>query len=143
MVGAAERQGQVLDEVARLYAWIEEQLAQDSKRSGQCAACGACCDFPAYDHRLYVTPPELIYLAQNVGAGLKPALGGRCPYQEDGKCSVHAYRFSGCRIFCCRGDAAFQGELSEIAVKRLKVICERFDVPYRYMELGAALSENC
>jgi Fe-S-cluster containining protein len=140
MVGILERRRQILDEVAGLYAWIEEQLAQDTERSGQCAACGACCDFPAYDHRLYVTPPELLYLAHGVGAGLKPALTGRCPYQENGKCTVHAYRFSGCRIFCCRGDAGFQSELSESVVKRLKAICERFDIPYRYAELGAALA---
>ncbi len=140
MVGAPERQAQILAEVAGLYAWIDEQLAQDPKRSGQCSACGACCDFVTYDHRLYVTPPELLYLAHSVGAGLKPALNGRCPYQENGKCSVHEFRFSGCRIFCCGGDAAFQGEVSEGALKKLKSICERFGIPYRYAELGAALA---
>jgi hypothetical protein len=140
MVGALERQRQIIEEVAGLYAWIEEQLGQNPNRSGQCSACGACCNFPAYDHRLYVTLPELMYLAHNIGTGLKPARQGRCPYQENGKCGVHAHRFSGCRIFCCGGDAAFQGELSEIVVGKLKSICERFEIPYRYMELSAALA---
>ncbi len=148
MVGTPERQRQILEEVARLYGWIEEQLAQDAKRSGRCAACGACCDFPAYDHRLYVTPPELLYLAHNIERArhasslhhLARMTTGRCPYQENGKCSVHAHRFSGCRIFCCKGDAGFQSDLSEAVVRRLKDLCKRFEIPYHYVELGAALA---
>jgi Fe-S-cluster containining protein len=141
MVGAPERQRQILSEVASLYAWIEAQLAIDSKRSGRCRACGACCDFAAYDHRLYVTPPELIYLAHGLQASrLALMTTGRCPYQKDGKCSVHEHRFSGCRIFCCDGDSGFQSELSEAVIRGLKAICERFEVPYRYAELSVALA---
>jgi Fe-S-cluster containining protein len=141
MVGTPERHRQILDEVASLYAWINAQLASDAQRSGRCDACGACCNFAAYDHRLFVTPPELIYFAHNLRATRLAAMTlGRCPYQKDGRCSIHEYRFSGCRIFCCKGDADFQSELSEAVVKRLKAICERFEVPYRYTELSAALN---
>jgi Fe-S-cluster containining protein len=141
MVGAPQRQRQILDEVANLYAWIDAQLALDVKRSGRCRACGACCDFATYDHRLYVTMPELMYLANGLQTShLTMMTTARCPYQKDGKCSVHAHRFSGCRIFCCSGDAGFQGELSETVIRRLKAICERFEIPYRYAELSAALA---
>ena len=141
MVGVPERHRQILDGVASLYAWIDGQLALDASRSGRCSACGACCDFAAYDHRLFVTPPELIYIAQRLHVSrLKPMTSGRCPYQEAGRCSIHEHRFTGCRIFCCKGDSAFQSELSEAAIRKLKAICERFEVPYRYAELGAALA---
>jgi Fe-S-cluster containining protein len=141
MVGAPERQRQILSEVGNLYAWLDAKLAEDTRRSGQCTACGACCDFGAYDHRLYVTPPELLYLAHGLRAShLRPMTSGQCPYRENGKCRVREHRFSGCRIFCCGGDAGFQGEVSEAVIKKLRAICELFQVPYRYVELSAALA---
>jgi Fe-S-cluster containining protein len=126
--------------MADLYEWIDRQLTQNPDSAGQCSACGACCDFPVYDHRLYVTPPELVYLAAKLDtAALKPMLAGRCPYQQDERCTVHEYRFAACRIFCCKGDSTFQSALSEATVERLKAICERYNVPYRYQDLPAAL----
>ena len=116
------------------------RLKEDPDRAGQCEACGACCDFPAYDHRLYVTPPELMYLAAKLNAtALKPMLAGKCPYQQGSSCTVHEHRFAACRIFCCKGDSAFQSELSEAVLKKLKAVCERLEIPYRYQELPAAI----
>jgi Fe-S-cluster containining protein len=140
MVGAPERHRRILADIAELYGWIDSQLRQNPSGAGRCAACGACCDFPAYDHRLYVTPPELMYLAAKLHVtALKPMPAGRCPYQQDRSCTVHEHRFAACRIFCCRGESAFQSELSEAVVKRLKTICERLDIPYQYQDLSAAL----
>jgi hypothetical protein len=120
---------------------MDHRLRQDAARAGNCTTCGACCDFAGYDHRLFVTTPELIYLAAKLGTTtLEPSTSGRCPYQRGAACDVHAYRFAGCRIFCCHGDAAWQGELSEDTLRRLKAVCERHDVPYQYMALGAALA---
>ena len=65
---------------------------------------------------------------------------GRCPYQQDNRCTIHEHRFAGCRIFCCRGDPGFQGDLSETALKRLKSLCEGFPIPYRYLDLPIALN---
>ncbi len=141
MVGESERHRRLLEEVAALYDWIDEQARQDPARAGRCRACGKCCDFPAYDHRLFVTPPELAYLAAKLGTEKLPALTtGRCPYQQGTACTVHGHRFAACRIFCCDGDPDFQSELSEEAVRRLKTLCEAFRVPYRYQELAAALA---
>jgi Fe-S-cluster containining protein len=140
MVGAPERHCRLIAEIADLYEWIDGQLRRDPDSAGQCEACGACCDFPAYDHRLYVTPPELVYLAAKLGTpALKPMHTGRCPYQQDQRCTVHEHRFAACRIFCCKGDSAFQSELSEAVLGRLKAMCERLEVPYRYQDLPAAL----
>lgn len=140
MVGEPQERRRFLREVADLYDWIEAQLQADPDRAGACNACGACCDFIGYDHRLFVTLPELIYLASKLDAAtLRPMVSGRCPYQEDNRCAVHAHRFSGCRIFCCTGDPDFQSELTETTLKKLKAICQRFGVPYRYADLAAAL----
>ena len=141
MVGPSRRRSRLIAEVETLYAWIDEQLAQDTVRSGQCRACGDCCDFVGYDHLLFVTPPELIYIAEKLGVErLKRMTSGRCPYQQALKCTVHAHRFSGCRIFGCQGNAEFQSELTETALSRLKAMCEQFDIPYRYADLATALA---
>jgi Fe-S-cluster containining protein len=141
MVGEPERHRQLLEEVAALYDWIETQVKQDPARAGRCRACGKCCDFPAYDHRLFVTPPELMYLAGKLGVRmLQTMTTGRCPYQRGTACTVHEHRFAACRIFCCDGNPDFQGELSEEALRRLKALGEEFRVPYRYQELAAALA---
>jgi Fe-S-cluster containining protein len=140
MVGKLAGHGRLIEEVASLYEWIGEQLRQEAARVGRCNACGACCDFPSYGHRLFVTPPELIYAAARLDVPrLLPMPAGRCPYQQGNRCGIHEHRFVGCRIFHCRGDWAFQGELSEAALKRLKALCEEFRVPYRYMDLPTAL----
>jgi Fe-S-cluster containining protein len=142
MVGEPERYGRIVAEVADLYDWIDSQLTQNAQRVGSCRACGACCDFTAYDHRLFVTPPELTYLAARLDASqLKRMTGGRCPYQQEGRCTIHEHRFAACRIFCCTGVPTIQSELSEATIKRLKAICERHSLPYRYQDLCAALSD--
>ncbi len=202
-----------------VYTWIESQQKGEPDRAGSCNTCGACCDFPVYGHRLYVTPPELIYLAAklnvdrlgkrqigpalrgknllarwNSGGPAAPGWGkntpegggatgvpqgchpelrpfhsstksnpeislkntgpiclfpshqllpmptGRCPYQQDNRCTVHEHRFAGCRIFTCRGDPAFQAELTEAALRQLKRLCEAFRIAYRYQDLPTALN---
>ena len=145
MVGKPERHRRLLEEVAALYDWIDSQAKQDPDRAGRCKACGRCCDFPAYDHRLFVTPPELAYLAAKLRTQkLQAMITGRCPYQQGSACTVHEHRFAACRIFCCEGHPDFQSELSEEALRRLKAVCEEFRIPYRYQDLGAALAGfNC
>ena len=131
---------QVIALVSEIYKWIEAQQLANKDIAGSCKVCGKCCDFEAYDHRLYVTTPEMMYFVEKLGiANIKQMIGGRCCYQVDGKCSVHAYRFSGCRIFCCKGNADFQSELTESAIKKFKAVCDELQIPYRYVELPVAL----
>jgi Fe-S-cluster containining protein len=126
----------IIDATAEIYRWIDEQI------KNSCNACGNCCDFDAYGHRLYLTPPELIYLAAQQIENPKSKIQnwtGRCPYQVDNKCSIHPHRFASCRIFFCKGDKTQQSDLSEETLKKLKAICNEFDIPYRYMDLKTAL----
>jgi len=140
-VGREEIDSRVVERVERVYRRIDGRLRQGGARVGRCEACGKCCDFEAFDHHLFVTPPELMYLAANLGGeGLKAMTTGRCPYNVAGKCTVYEHRFAGCRIFCCNGDEDFQSDLSEAALKEFKAICEDFAIPYSYTDLPAALN---
>ncbi len=149
MVAECRANAQLLKRVAEIYNWLDLQISNNSSLAGQCKICGECCDFdspaPAseqgFDHRLFVTTPELMYLAANLGAeNIKPMPTGRCPYNVGGKCTVYEYRFAGCRIFYCKADADFQSRLSELVLAKLKSICTEFQIPYRYTDLAAALN---
>jgi Fe-S-cluster containining protein len=130
----------LIQKVSELYHWIEEQTQNpELKIQNSCNACGNCCDFDAYGHRLYITPPELLYLAAMLST-LQPMTGSHCPYQIDNRCSIHEHRFASCRIFFCRGDKTQQSDLSEETLAKLKALCLEFDIPYRYMDLKTALS---
>jgi len=141
VVAGPEANRRLLEKVAEIYQWLDLQLRSCSEMAGACRSCGDCCDFEGFDHRLFITPPELMYLTANLGAeNIKPMPGSRCPYNIDGKCTIYEYRFSGCRIFCCNGDADFQSSLSEEVLQKLKSICVEFQIPYRYTDLAAGLN---
>jgi Fe-S-cluster containining protein len=141
MVAECETNSQLLKKVAEIYKWLDLQIRKSVRLAGICDACGKCCDFAQLDHRLFVTTPESMYLAANLGAeNVKPMITSRCPYNIRGKCCVYEHRFSGCRIFSCKGDTDFQSRLSERAVKKFKAICEQFQIPYRYTDLATALN---
>lgn len=143
MVERAERQRRIIERVGALYRWIDSELARKAELVGACGACGKCCDFDTYDHRLFVTPPELIYFAAGLGGDeLKTMRTGLCPYNVGFRCSVHEHRFAGCRIFCCTGDADFQSDLTEEVLKELKAISNELDIPYRYADLRTALNQR-
>ncbi|UCF00041.1 MAG: YkgJ family cysteine cluster protein [Planctomycetota bacterium] len=141
MVAGCKTNSRLLSKIADIYGWLDLQICQNSNLAGKCDGCGRCCNFADFDHRLFVTTPELIYLAANLGVEeLKPMATSRCPYNSSGKCTIYEYRFAGCRIFCCKGDSDFQSKLSESAVKRFKSICRELQIPYRYSDLASALS---
>ena len=128
----------IADAVAEVYDWIDSQTGQ---APAQCEACGRCCDFENYDHRLFVTGAELAYFGFKLQPDkIKAMPTGRCPYNLQGKCAVYPYRFGGCRIFFCKADKDFQSKLSEDSLKKFKSICEEFNLPYRYTDLAATLN---
>jgi hypothetical protein len=131
----------VLEKVAGIYAWLDEQVGRYRDLAGSCTACGNCCDFDAFDHRLFITLPELMYLAAHLDPEkIKPMLGSRCSYNKDGKCEVYEHRFAACRIFCCHADSDFQSTLSETCLEKFKSLCMEFEIPYSYTDLAEALN---
>ena len=141
MVAGYQVNHQLLKRAVEIYNWLDLQVRNNSELAGRCDSCGKCCDFESFDHHLFVTPPELIYLAANLGAEKqKPMITSRCPYNVAGKCTIYEYRFAGCRIFCCKADTDFQSRLSESALKKFKSICTEFRIPYRYTDLATALN---
>lgn len=140
MVANSAANDRLSKKVAEIYDWLEAQIS-DSNTKGLCRACGECCDFDVFDHRLFITPPELMYLKASLGGeNIKPMLTGRCPYNIEGRCTVYEYRFAACRIFYCSGDSDFQSELSEKALAKLKSLCAEFQIPYYYSDLANALN---
>jgi len=141
MVAGRGIDSRLLKKVAEVYDWLDAQIRESANLTGQCNACGRCCDFAEFDHRLFVTPPELIYLTAKLGAEYpKQMTTTRCPYNVGSKCCVYKYRFAGCRIFCCNADKDFQSRLSESVLEKLKSICAELRIPYRYANLAAALN---
>ncbi len=122
--------------VQEVYNWIDAEVANNT---ATCDACGKCCSFQAYDHRLYVTSPEMIHFTANVTSP-KPMTKGYCPYLNEGECTVHPFRFAGCRIFLCTGDSDLQSRLSEQALQKFKIICQELDIEYYYTDLKTALN---
>ncbi|MCD6395405.1 MAG: hypothetical protein J7M40_18135 [Planctomycetes bacterium] len=135
---AIDSRHHIVGAVAEVYTFIDSRVAETDLA---CKVCGKCCDFDSYDHRLFVTTPELVYFAFHIpSSSVKPMPAGLCPYNIKDVCSIHPYRFAACRIFCCTGDVDVQNRLSEAAISKLKSICEQSDMPYQYMDLKAALS---
>ncbi len=126
--------------VAEIYRRLDLHLAACVELAGECKRCGRCCDFEKFDHRLFVTTPEMMYLAENIGAeNIRPMSTSRCSYNIDGRCTVYEHRFAGCRIFCCKGDRDFQARLSEATIKKFKSVCTSLGIDYRYTDLATAL----
>jgi Fe-S-cluster containining protein len=141
VVAGCGTSSELLKRVGEIYDWLDVQVRRSSDLAGVCTSCGNCCDFDGFDHRLFVTSPELAYFAASLGEeNTKPMLSSRCPYNIEGKCNVYEYRFAGCRIFCCSANADLQSRLSESTLEKLKSVCTELHIPYRYTDLAAALN---
>ncbi|MEM6459117.1 MAG: hypothetical protein AAF710_06970 [Planctomycetota bacterium] len=143
--------GPAVDDVLRgLY---EELDAAVAARGPTCWVSGKCCKFDDYGHRLYVTGLEVAWFLRQVESRTtldesSPLTGGSvlrlpqfaqhlgaCPYQVDGRCSTHAVRPLGCRVFFCqRGTEAWQQELYEDFLARLCKLHEEHEIEYRYLD---------
>jgi Fe-S-cluster containining protein len=143
MVAKRKTTNGLIADVAGLYDWLEQQVSQSPHQAGKCKACGRCCDFARFDHHLYVTTAEIIYLKAVLhSTQLRRMKTSVCPYNADGRCEIYQHRFAGCRIFCCTGETSFQNQLSELAMARLKAICAKHQIPYRYADLAVALAAS-
>ena len=130
------KDSQIIQKVDAIYQWLEGELAHLFQ---SCQACGNCCDFESFGHRLYITTPELLYFEHHAVSPIKVMNAGVCPYRIDGKCSVYPYRFVGCRIFTCQGDAEKESKMCEQAIKKLKALCDGHEIDYHYVCLKTGL----
>jgi hypothetical protein len=126
----------ICEQVKQIYDWLDSQI---KLYDPDCSACGKCCDFDSFGHKLFVTSPELLYFYENLKP-LSKMTPGRCPYQKENKCTAREFRFSGCRIFFCKGDQEKQNALYEETIKKFKKLCDDYNLPYQYTELSAALN---
>ncbi|MHC4214911.1 MAG: YkgJ family cysteine cluster protein [Planctomycetota bacterium] len=144
MVAKTDTQKKITTAVEKIYSRINQHRKANPNKSGNCNACGKCCDFETFDHRLYITTPELIYLTEKIGKkNIRPMKTPGCPYNIDGKCNIYNHRFTACRIFACSADPDFQSQLTESTLKQLKEICKKFKIDYKYTDLKTALNDLC
>jgi len=142
----------ITNKVAEIYNRLDSHIR---KQNLHCRACGKCCDFDSFGHRLFVTTAELIYLTENLPPEeIKPMTTSRCPYNEEGKCTIRDFRFAACRIFFCSADPNLQSRLTEDVLRKLKSLCITEAIPwgtpnakegvwgplYRYTDLKTALN---
>jgi uncharacterized protein len=122
--------------VEQLYQIIDQHL---SGAESDCSVCGRCCRFDQFDHRLYVTTLEMLYLVHGIeklNLTVPKISDSRCPFQKDNQCTLRTLRPSGCRIFFCRGlDKNYQHELTEEILRQLRRFHMDFNAVYYYADL--------
>lgn len=124
--------------LGRLYRAVDAVVA---RHNPVCINRGLCCNFDAFDHRLFVTPVELAFYVAMLEQVDRPE-NGSCPYQRHGLCTTRPARPVGCRVFFCDPNAAsWQAGLTERVLRRLKRLHGRFDIPYAYVEWLDALRQ--
>jgi len=117
---------------------ILDEADADARRQGlECLACGKCCLFGQFGHRLYVTTGELALLRMAGGAVADKPSDGRCPHYNAGRCTARGARALGCRLFYCdpAGQRWFPDAYERFhqCIKRLH---ERHGVPYFYVDFS-------
>ncbi len=80
-------------------------------------------------------------------AAVRPGAPGppaplRCPYQIAGACTARDRRPMGCRVHFCRPPSEqWCEQIYERYHHAIRTLHETHDIPYRYVELTAALAE--
>jgi len=137
-IALCRRRRQFLAGLRQLYAAVDADLA---RRSYECKACGACCDFAKTGHRLHLSTGELALLTEQP----PPAAGtpsDRCPYQSGSTCTAHSRRALGCRVFFCDpASRDWSRQTYEAYHHHLRRLHEEHRLPYLYLELTAAVAE--
>jgi Fe-S-cluster containining protein len=140
-----------------IYTDIAREIVE---RGPACWASGRCCNFAKTGHLLFVTGLEAAYTLARVrgrGGGLDDGAAridvalslpqihaararGDCPFLVDNACGVHGIKPLGCRVyFCDRSAQAWQQELSERGLDRIKRLHDTHGLVYQYGEWRAML----
>jgi hypothetical protein len=102
-----------------------------------CVASGRCCRFKEHGHVLFLSNLEAAVLLAGAPpydpAAVTPDF---CPFQKGNLCTAREPRPLGCRIYYC--DPNYQdraGEITELALGRLKALADEHGVPWCYAPL--------
>lgn len=125
--------------------------AAADNRQWVCQACGKCCRFEQFGHKLYVTAGELAYLIrqsapeanpQQGASGLQKKPAALCPYQDGDRCLARDGRALGCRLYFCDPAAAdWCNDVYEELHNKIKRLHTAHGLPYIYAELTSTLAE--
>jgi Fe-S-cluster containining protein len=132
-----------------VYAEVAQEVAS---RGPACWASGRCCNFAKAGHRLYVTgieaayvvsapPPHASDAARAISLHQLPAHSPSplpaCPFLDATLCSIHTIKPLACRTYFCDASArAWQQDLTEHALRRIRELHDAHAVAYRYAEWG-------
>lgn len=141
-----------------VHAHIARETAA---RSPRCDVSGRCCRFEEWGHRLYITGLEAAWFLQqaaaarhdqsNAFAGVHRAhlsataidlamTGDTCPFLNAKRCTVHAIRPMGCRVYFCDATARdWQNDLFEHCHRTIADLHEYESIPYEFGEWRAML----
>jgi len=132
-----------LDQAAANDAFLAElqdilrQADQAADAQGfHCRACGECCRFEQFGHKLYLTAGELALMLRDGRAAGGTVEPGLCPHQRGDRCAARTGRALGCRLFFC--DPAAQQwfcDAYERFHQRIKHLHEKHGVGYAYADL--------
>lgn len=124
------------DALRQVYARADAEWA---RRPPVCRACGKCCRFATFGHRLLVSPLELSLLTEAPPEHL-PVEPGLCPYQRDDLCTARERRPLGCRIYFCEARLEDCSRLYERFHRDIRRLHADRRLPYIYAELTSNLS---
>jgi len=127
--------------LAALYAELDAELP---RWSFTCSASGACCDFDAYGHRLYVSTLEAEHFFREAPAQRANDDPRQCPaWGPDRLCKARSARMLGCRTYYCPPyPQGVPQDLHEVYDARIKALHARFGIPYRYRDITAWAAER-
>ena len=118
-----------------LYGEVDAQIASENPR---CDVSGRCCRFSEYGHTLFLSAVEAELLFERAPA----SGGGECPYQIAGRCTAREHRPLGCRIYFCDPNYADRmAEISEVSIRRLKDLHDRWGRAWDYRPLERFTAE--
>lgn len=162
----AARSSAISSELESIYQDVAREI---TSRGPACWASGRCCNFAKTGHLLYVTGLEVAYAAvrraeldtvtahnpQDTRPQQPLPLGGAislqqidaartrgdCPFLEGNLCGAHTFKPLGCRVyFCDQTSQAWQHDLTERALERIRALHDRHGLAYRYGEWRAMLA---
>jgi Fe-S-cluster containining protein len=125
-----------VEALGQLYARLEEAFAGRS-----CRACGACCHFKTFGHRLYATRLEALYLLTAAPRPERRFDHDSCGYQQGALCLARESRALGCRMFFCKAAGGESREGFEAALGEIRRITEEFGLAWDYRPLGEHINE--